>query len=99
MKIELKDICLKYMNNEVFAGLKLRVAKRDEERQRYIEEVIRLVKLALAEAGLVGGVKGGPKHLYGIYPKRERQPISFEKGYDLAAFRIITETTMNCYAC
>src|SRR5438093_775759 len=98
MKNELEDLCLKYLKPDVFAGLKLRVAKRDEERQRYIEEVIRLVKLALAEAGLVGEVKGRPKHLYGIYQKMERQAISFEEVYDLAAVRIITDTKMNCYA-
>jgi GTP diphosphokinase / guanosine-3',5'-bis(diphosphate) 3'-diphosphatase len=98
MKNELEDLCLKYLKPDVFAGLKLRVAKRDEDRQRYIEEVIRLVKLALAEAGLVGEVKGRPKHLYGIYQKMERQAISFEEVYDLAAVRIITDTKMNCYA-
>src|SRR3989441_6827556 len=91
MKNELEDLCLKYLKPDVFAGLKLRVAKRDEERQRYIEEVIRLVKLALAEAGLVGEVKGRPKHLYGIYQKMESQAISFEEGDELAAGRIIRE--------
>ncbi|MGH7235972.1 MAG: RelA/SpoT family protein [Nitrospiraceae bacterium] len=98
MKNELEDLCLKYLKPDVFAGLKLRVAKRDEERQLYIEEVIRLVKRALAEAGLTGEVKGRPKHLYGIYQKMERQAISFEEVYDLAAIRITTDTKMNCYA-
>jgi len=98
MKNELEDLCLKYLKPDVYAGLKLRVAKRDEERQQYIEEVIRLVKGALAEAGLAGEVKGRPKHLYGIYQKMERQAISFEEVYDLAAIRIITDTKMNCYA-
>ncbi|MGH7252520.1 MAG: RelA/SpoT family protein [Nitrospiraceae bacterium] len=98
MKNELEDLCLKYLKPDVFAGLKLRVAKRDEERQLYIEEVIRLVKRALAEAGLTGEVEGRPKHLYGIYQKMERQAISFEEVYDLAAIRITTDTKMNCYA-
>ena len=98
MKNELEDLCLKYLKPDVYAGLKLRVAKRDEERQQYIEEVIRLVKRALAGAGLAGEVRGRPKHLYGIFQKMERQAISFEEVYDLAAIRIITDTKMNCYA-
>ena len=98
MKNELEDLCLKYLKPDVFAGLKLRVAKRDEERQQYIDEVIRLVRKALADAELAGEVKGRPKHLYGIYQKMERQAISFEEVYDLAAIRIITDTKMNCYA-
>jgi GTP diphosphokinase / guanosine-3',5'-bis(diphosphate) 3'-diphosphatase len=98
MKNELEDLCLKYLKPDVYATLKLRVAKRDEDRQQYIEEVVRLVKQALAEAGMKGEVQGRPKHLYGIYQKMERQSISFEEVYDLTAIRIITDTKMNCYA-
>ncbi|MEW6544940.1 MAG: bifunctional (p)ppGpp synthetase/guanosine-3',5'-bis(diphosphate) 3'-pyrophosphohydrolase [Nitrospirota bacterium] len=98
VKNELEDLCLKYLKPDVYAMLKLRVAKRDEERQQYIQEVIRLVKQALAEAGLKGEAQGRPKHLYGIYQKMERQAISFEEVYDLTAIRVITDTKMNCYA-
>ncbi|MES4785919.1 MAG: GTP pyrophosphokinase, partial [Nitrospiraceae bacterium] len=98
MKNELEDLCLKYLKPDVYATLKLRVAKRDEERQQYIEEVIQQVKAALTEAGLKGEVRGRPKHLYGIYQKMERQSISFEEVYDLTALRVITDVKMNCYA-
>jgi GTP diphosphokinase / guanosine-3',5'-bis(diphosphate) 3'-diphosphatase len=98
LKNELEDLCLKYLKPDVYATLKLRVAKRDEERQEYINEVIRVVRQALGEAGLKGEVHGRPKHLYGIYQKIERQSISFEEVYDLTAIRIITDTKMNCYA-
>ncbi len=98
MKNELEDLCLKYLKPDVYAGLKARVAKRDEERQQYIAEVARLVRQALADAGLKVEVQGRPKHLYGIYQKMERQAISFEEVYDLTAIRIITDTKMNCYA-
>ncbi len=98
MKNELEDLCLKYLKPDIYAGLKARVAKRDEERQQYIGEVARLVRQALADAGLKVEVQGRPKHLYGIYQKMERQAISFEEVYDLTAIRIITDTKMNCYA-
>jgi GTP pyrophosphokinase len=98
MKNELEDLCLKSLKPDVYATLQQRVAKRDEERRQYINEVIRTVKSALAEAALTGHVEGRPKHLYGIYQKMERQAISFEEVYDLTAIRIITDTKMNCYA-
>ena len=98
MKNELEDLCLKALKPDVFAELKMRVAKRDEERQQYIQDVVRLVKQALTEAGLKGEVQGRPKHLYGIFQKMERQAVSFDEVYDLAAVRIITDTKMNCYA-
>ncbi len=98
MKNELEDLCLKYLKPDVYTLLQQRVAKRDEERREYIDEVIRVVKAALAETGLTGHVDGRPKHLFGIYQKMERQAISFEEVYDLTAIRIITDTKMNCYA-
>lgn len=98
MKNELEDLCLKALKPDAFAELKMRVAKRDEERQQYVEDVIQLVKQALVEAGLNGEVQGRPKHLYGISQKMERQAVSFDEVYDLAAVRIITDTKMNCYA-
>ncbi len=98
MKNELEDLCLKSLKPDVYANLTLLVVKRDEERQQYVQEVIQVVKRALADAGLTGEVHGRPKHLYGIYQKMERQSISFEEVYDLAAIRIITNAKMNCYA-
>ncbi|HZS12301.1 MAG TPA: bifunctional (p)ppGpp synthetase/guanosine-3',5'-bis(diphosphate) 3'-pyrophosphohydrolase [Nitrospirales bacterium] len=98
MKNELEDLCLKSLKPDVYATLKMRVSKRDEERQAYIEEVARLVQSALGEAGLTCEVQGRPKHLYGIYQKMERQAISFEEVYDLTAIRVITDTKMHCYA-
>lgn len=98
IKNELEDLCLKYLKPDIYAMLKMRVAKRDEERQAYIEEVLHHVKAAMAEAGLKGEVQGRPKHLYGIYQKMERQSISFEEVYDLTALRVITDVKMNCYA-
>ncbi|MBM4120809.1 MAG: bifunctional (p)ppGpp synthetase/guanosine-3',5'-bis(diphosphate) 3'-pyrophosphohydrolase [Nitrospira sp.] len=98
MKNELEDLCLEALKPDVFAELKMRVAKRDEERQQYIADVTTLVKQALTESGLKGEVQGRPKHLYGIFQKMERQAVSLDEVYDLAAARIITDTKMNCYA-
>lgn len=98
IKNELEDLCLKHLKPDVYEMLRVRVAKRDEDRQQYILEVMEMVKRAMVETGLQGEVSGRPKHLYGIYQKMEKQSISFEEVYDLAALRIITDTKMNCYA-
>lgn len=98
IKNELEDLCLKHLKPDVYETLRVSVAKRDEDRQIYIQEVIELVKKAMAENGLVGTVYGRPKHLYGIYQKMKKQSISFEEVYDLTALRIITDSKMNCYA-
>ena len=83
IKNELEDLCLKHLKPDVYETLRVRVAKRDEDRQQYIEEVIEVVKKAMQENGLHGQVSGRPKHLYGIYQKMEKQSITFEEVYDL----------------
>ncbi len=98
VKNELEDLCLKHLKPDVYEMLRVRVAKRDEDREQYIQEVRDLVEKALADVGLQGTVYGRPKHLYGIYQKMNKQGISFEEVYDLTALRIITDTKMNCYA-
>lgn len=98
MKQELEDLCFQYSKPEAYSLLKLRVAKRDEEREEYVDSIIDTTRDALAKAGLTGDVEGRPKHLYSVHQKMERQGITFDEVYDLAAIRVITDTRMNCYA-
>jgi GTP pyrophosphokinase len=98
MRSELEDLCFKALKPDVYAALAERVAKRIEEREQYIQEVIGVVRAKLAEHGLAGEIAGRSKHLYSIYQKMEKQGVSFEEVYDLTAIRIITDTQMNCYA-
>ena len=83
IKNELEDLCLKHLKPDVYETLRVRVAKRDEDRQQYIHEVIEVVKQSMTENALQGEVSGRPKHLFGIYQKMEKQSISFEEVYDL----------------
>jgi len=98
MKGELEDLCFSYLKPEVYRKLSKKVAKKREERERYLQEVIEGVKKNLKEYGLTGEVVGRSKHVYGIYQKMERQGISFDEVYDLAGVRIITNSLVNCYA-
>ncbi|GJL63318.1 MAG: GTP pyrophosphokinase [Nitrospirales bacterium] len=98
IKQKLEDLCLQYLKPDSYAMLKLRVAKRDEERQEFLEVLVGMAREALVQANLPGDIQGRPKHLYSIYQKMERQSITFEEVYDLSAVRIITDSKMNCYA-
>jgi GTP diphosphokinase / guanosine-3',5'-bis(diphosphate) 3'-diphosphatase len=98
IKQELEDLCFQYLQPDAYSHLKLRLAKKDEERQEYIQSLICLAQQALSEAGLPGQIDGRPKHLFSIYQKMERRSVSFDEIYDLTAIRIVTDTKMNCYA-
>jgi len=98
IKQQLEDLCFQYLQPDAYSHLKLRVAKKDEERQEYIQSLIGLAQQALAEAGLPGQIDGRPKHLFSIYQKMERRSVSFDEIYDLTAIRIVTDSKMDCYA-
>jgi len=98
IKQELEDLCFQYLQPEACSLLKLRLAKRDDERQAYIQSLIQIAQEALAQAGLPGQIDGRPKHIFSIYQKMERRSVSFDEIYDLTAIRIVTDSKMNCYA-
>ncbi len=98
LKWELEDLAFRTLQSEIYQELEQRVAKRREDREGYIRELIRIIKSKLEEFGFKGEVKGRPKHYYSIWQKMRKQGISFEEVYDLIAIRITTDTKMNCYA-
>ncbi len=98
IKQELEDLCFQYLQPEACSLLKLRLAKKDDERQAFIQSLIQIAQDAITEAGLSGQIDGRPKHLFSIYQKMERRSVSFDEIYDLTAIRVVTDSRMNCYA-
>ncbi len=97
MKSELEDLCFRYLQPDVYAELSKQVAKKQEEREKSLAELIDMVQRNLVLYGFPAEVTGRAKHLHSINQKMQRQGISFDEVYDLAAVRIITDTKMNCY--
>jgi GTP pyrophosphokinase len=97
MKAELEDHCLRYLHADAYAGLIKKVAQKKDDRERMINDLIDVVQRNLVLYGFPGEITGRAKHLHSIYQKMQRQGISFEEVYDLAAVRILTDTKMNCY--
>jgi len=98
MKVELEDLALRYLKSDVYADLTQKVALKKAESDKYIEEVIDIMRQNLKSYGLKAGVYGRTKHFFSIYLKMENQGIPFEDIYDLTGIRIITDTKVNCYA-
>jgi len=99
MKIELEDLAFRYLNYEDYNDLSKRVAKKKQERERYTEEVRKIITEEIAKYDLKGEVEGRAKHFYGIYKKMQEQRINFDEVYDLTAFRIILDSDKerDCY--
>ena len=97
MKSELEDLSLLYLRPEVYHQLEKRVASREKETKKYVNEVIEIIKAKLKEFGIKAEVQGRSKHLYSIYRKMQLQDLDFDQIYDLVGFRIVVESVKVCY--
>ncbi|MBI1820517.1 MAG: bifunctional (p)ppGpp synthetase/guanosine-3',5'-bis(diphosphate) 3'-pyrophosphohydrolase [Nitrospirae bacterium] len=98
MKGEFEDLCLRYLKPDIYFSLVKKIAKKKEDRDAFVKEVIESINKNLKENHFSAEVTGRSKHIFSIYQKMEKNGISFEEVFDLAAIRIITDTKFNCYA-
>jgi len=99
MKTELEDMSFRWLNFEAYNDLAKRVAKTQEKRDQYTNEVKGLIHKELENFGIKGEVEGRAKHFFSIFQKMKEQNLNFDEVYDLIAFRIIldSETDRTCY--
>ena len=99
IRVELEDLAFRFLNPEAYYELDSRLAKKEEERERYTKEVKNIIQTEIDRFGLKANVEGRAKHLFSIYRKMEEQRLDFDDIYDLIAFRIILDTDREseCY--
>ena len=97
-KIELEDLCLKYLKPDVFEQINEGVRQHHTLGQDYIDKVIGLIRNMLKENGIKARVVGRTKHAYSTYQKMLQQNLSLDQVYDLIAFRVIVDSLKDCYA-
>jgi len=98
IKTELQDLSLRYLKPEVYFKLVQLVAQTRDGREKYIDEVIKLLNEKLTENAFSRWeITGRPKNFYSIYSKMESQQLTFEQIHDLLAFRIVCEDIRSCY--
>lgn len=98
MKIELEDLSFRFTMPDMFYDLVQKVQKKKKEREKYIDEVIKLIQGEFSQR--INGtflVHGRPKHLYSIYKKMSESKIEYEQVFDLLAFRITVASVPQCY--
>ncbi|MCT4664198.1 MAG: RelA/SpoT family protein [Flavobacteriales bacterium] len=91
VKSELEDLCLKYIEPEIYNSIKEKINKTKQERNADIEEVIKTVYPGMVARGITCLIKGRAKSISGIYQKMQRQNVDFEEVYDQLAIRVIID--------
>jgi GTP diphosphokinase / guanosine-3',5'-bis(diphosphate) 3'-diphosphatase len=97
VKDELEDLCLRFLHPEIYYRLAEKVAMKKSEREKYINETVRVILDKLIDYGMKSLVKGRPKHFFSIYKKMIARGVDFEQIQDVLAFRIIVNNITECY--
>jgi GTP pyrophosphokinase len=98
LKWELEDLSFRLLNPKEYRWIAQNLAEKRIDRERYIAQVIQLLKEKLAENGIEAEVHGRPKHIVSIWRKMERKQVEFDEVYDIRAIRILVDTIPECYA-
>jgi guanosine-3',5'-bis(diphosphate) 3'-pyrophosphohydrolase len=97
VKLELEDLCLRFLHPDVYYKLAELVAKSKNEREKYIEDFSDVILEKLAEYDVKAQVLGRAKHFYSMYKKMERRQVDFDELHDVIAFRILVDNITECY--
>jgi GTP diphosphokinase / guanosine-3',5'-bis(diphosphate) 3'-diphosphatase len=106
---ELEDLAFEVLEPDQYAWVKSQVEMESNQWSSYVERVCTILREEMASIGLKAEVSGRVKHLYSFYKKLYRNGSEFQQLgdlqlaldtsqiHDLIAFRILVETTPDCY--
>ncbi len=106
---ELEDLAFEILEPDKYAWVRKQVEMESKQWRTYVERVCSILRDEMARLGLKAEVSGRVKHLYSFYKKLRRTAGDIERLedlqaaadvsqiHDLLAFRILVETTPDCY--
>jgi GTP pyrophosphokinase len=97
IKVELEDLSFKYLQPKEYQDLSEKVTAYHKERQKYIDEVSKVLHDEMLQNGIECNVYGRPKHLWSIFQKISKTGRELEQLFDIVAFRVIVENVRACY--
>jgi RelA/SpoT family (p)ppGpp synthetase len=94
---EMQGLAFKQLEPDAYASITRRLQQLHEAGGDLVSRIGLGLQLHLADHGLDADVMGREKHPYSIWKKMAERHISFEQLSDVMAFRVIVETTDDCY--
>ena len=99
IKSELEDLSFRYLHPREFEELSKAVSEKLAGAGAVVDRVKATLNQKIEENEIEGDVFGRVKSMYSIYAKLRKQGIDVGQLYDYLAFRIVTPTVKDCYAC
>lgn len=97
IKKEFDEIAFQVLHPNEYEKIHELTHRNVDEKERYIENIKKIIKRELQISGIEGEVLGRYKSISSIYEKMLKQNLKFDEVYDLIAFRIILDTIPQCY--
>lgn len=97
LRLELEELSFQGIYPMRYKQLKLAVVKARGNRKDIVKKIQARLQERLDEEGLSGHVVGREKNLFSLYNKMKEQKKAFKSVMDVHAFRILTESTDDCY--
>ncbi|WP_340264666.1 RelA/SpoT family protein [Sphingobium mellinum] len=94
---EMQLLSFRELEPEAYDSITKRLEQLKEGGHDKVDRIGAELQLLLGGKGLSVTVSGREKHPYSIWKKMQERHISFEQLTDVMAFRVITETTEDCY--
>ena len=96
IKVELEDLCLKYLKPDVYEEIKEELASSEEELNEILQNMKENICELLLENDIKFEIKARVKSIYSIYNKMQNNH-KFKDIYDILALRLILEKESDCY--
>jgi GTP pyrophosphokinase len=98
IKSELEDLSFKYLRPQDWNDLTERTTTIAREKEKFVQDVVEIIRSKLAEAGLTDAqVSGRVKHVYSIWRKMRQLDVEFDEILDVIGFRVIVDSVAQCY--
>ena len=97
IKWEMEDLSFRILEPEHYKQIATSLDEKRLDRERYIADVLVILRQELAAAGIAAEVTGRPKHIVSIINKMKRKNLAFEQLYDIRAVRILVPELKDCY--
>lgn len=99
LKSSLEDLCLKYLDSEIYKSFEENALLKKDENLKQIETTTKKIQQMIDELGLKNAtIMSRQKHYSSIYKKLKSKNITLAQIYDLVAMRVIVNTVEDCYA-
>lgn len=89
IKMELEDLCLKYLNPDVYYDIFHQLKGSEKKRIHYLNRFCIPIMMTLEQHNINYSITSRSKSISSIWAKMQKKHISFDNVYDVFAVRII----------